>query len=501
MTNISVEELLEVSYLELEMYAGGAGLRREIVWAHVSELSDPSQWVAPGTLVMTTGLGLPNGPEAQDEYVSRLAVAGIGGLLVGEHPSQKINAPELTGAMAEAADEYSFPIITMPYELPFSGVAEVVAQASQEQQHSRLVQALQIYDSVRLMGASVSGSKLVEQLARVAGCELHVLDPTDGTPLFSGSSFPGTRVSQAVVTAFKQDTATVSSLRRITSKSRPIVALRLAASREAVLVASSRTEVEPDLFVLRHVAAVVAWEVEKNQAERERRRRLGAELLADLLENRIEGEVAAKMLADWDLQEEPLAMAAVHREDIDEHAELHLRLEQRGVKHLIGRRRESVALLLPSTETTANILTQEIDSAIGVSDVLGRLTRTSDAVREALWALQEAKATGKKLVRYGENTTSHFLPRTLSESQAAVRHILGPVSDYDDEHGTQLVASLWSYLRNNRSLKKAAAELHVHRQTVVYRLHQVETLTGRSLDSMEEAANLWFALRAMREIG
>jgi PucR family transcriptional regulator, purine catabolism regulatory protein len=74
---ISIRQLIEIPYLRLRLFAGSGGADREIRWAHASELPDPSEWLEPGALVMTTGLGLPGEPEAQGTYIERLARAGL----------------------------------------------------------------------------------------------------------------------------------------------------------------------------------------------------------------------------------------------------------------------------------------------------------------------------------------------------------------------------------------------------------------------------------------
>jgi PucR family transcriptional regulator, purine catabolism regulatory protein len=42
----------------------------------------------------------------------------------------------------------------------------------------------------------------------------------------------------------------------------------------------------------------------------------------------------------------------------------------------------------------------------------------------------------------------------------------------------------------------AAGELHIHKQTLGYRIRKIEHLTGRGLARTEHLAELWFALRA-----
>jgi purine catabolism regulator len=80
---------------------------------------------------------------------------------------------------------------------------------------------------------------------------------------------------------------------------------------------------------------------------------------------------------------------------------------------------------------------------VGLSDPLGDASRVPDAYREAKWALQGARDTGKPVARYAEDSAlSPFMPRSLSEARRAIEHILCPILDYNDAHGSRLVSSL-----------------------------------------------------------
>jgi purine catabolism regulator len=68
-------------------------------------------------------------------------------------------------------------------------------------------------------------------------------------------------------------------------------------------------------------------------------------------------------------------------------------------------------------------------------------------------------------------------------------------------HDTPLVASLRTYLSHNRSLKAAAEALHVHKQSVIYRMRRVEELNGRRLGHIEDVAKFWLALRTLDLLG
>jgi sugar diacid utilization regulator len=50
--------------------------------------------------------------------------------------------------------------------------------------------------------------------------------------------------------------------------------------------------------------------------------------------------------------------------------------------------------------------------------------------------------------------------------------------DYDKSNGSDFFKSLYIYLRHNRSLASAAAELKVHRNTLLYRIGRAAEITG-----------------------
>jgi PucR family transcriptional regulator, purine catabolism regulatory protein len=380
----------------------------------------------------------------------------------------------------------------------------VVTEANHGEEYARIGQALRIYDTVRLVIGTASGWELIARLGGVANCELHVIHPETGAAVFAdclaslrlpASAFG--EIAENLCGRSAPGPATV----RVTWGQRPAVALVVPASRPAALVAVSRTGDLLDLFVLRHIAAVAAMEVEKPKAERESRRRLGAELLADLINNRYEGDVAARLLAERGLVKETWIVAAFASAEADGYPDLHLQLEERGVSHLLSRFSWAFVALLLHVDRAVEILAEEVNSPVGLSDPVGRVARVTDACREAVWALQGAQTTGKRIVRYGEDSASPFLPRNLEESRAIVRQILGPVLEYDAQHDAPLMASLRTYLSHNRCLKATSEALHVHKQTVIYRMRRVEELTGRRLQRIEDVVNIWLALRVLDLLG
>lgn len=499
--SITVGELAGLPDLRTRVFAGASGLDREVSWAHVCELPDPTEYLAHGELLMTVGFTVPAGPAAQRAYIERLAEVGLSGLLIAE----RMYAPELSAEMASAADRLSLPVLLTAYSVPFTAISRTVAEANRGTEHQRLLQAVRVYETARLAVGSASGQELMARLGDVAGCDLFLLDPESGRSPIAKTP----RVSAEIVAALTEEMARRSepmpAVLRLRTGTGSAMALFVPASRPVAMVAVPRTSEPPDLSVLRHVATVAALEVEKSTAEYERKRRLGAELLASLIDSRIAADSATHLLHERDLAEEPRLLACCAGDgEAGEHSDLHLRLEDRGISHLLLRRAPVLTAMLPATPEAIDAFREEIDPdfPIGLSDPIGTVSRAPDAYREAMWALQGAKASGKPVARYGEDASlSPFLPRSLSESRRIVEHVLGPVLDYDAAHDSRLVASLQAFLSHNRSWQRAAASLHVHRQTLVYRMHRVEDLTGRRLDRTEDVVELWLALQAAEASG
>ncbi|MEV4184037.1 helix-turn-helix domain-containing protein [Streptosporangium canum] len=63
------------------------------------------------------------------------------------------------------------------------------------------------------------------------------------------------------------------------------------------------------------------------------------------------------------------------------------------------------------------------------------------------------------------------------------------------------VEMLWVRLSANRRTEDAAAALHVHPNTLAYRLRRFTALTGRDLSSTGAFAEVWLAVRAAGQLG
>lgn len=497
--SITVGQLASIPDFRTRVLAGEAGLDNEISWAHICELPDPREWLGKDELLMTVGYPVPERPEAQELFIERLATAGISGLLICD----QAYAPEISTNMISAANRHSLPVLLTAYEVPFTTISRTVGEANRSSEHARLIKVLRVYETVRLaMGRGAPGVELLGRLGDMLECDFFVLDPESGNPLLAGREQVPSEISAALADEMARRTEPMPAILRLPFGKRPAAAFLVPASRPAALVAAARTTDMPDLSILHHITAVATLEVERIIAEYERRRRLGSELLASIVDSRIDTTSAEDLLAERRLHAESSVLACCTGEDeAAQHSDLHVRLEIRGIPHLLLRRSPVLTALIPDTRESISSLRDEVDRSfsIGLSDPIGHVSRVPDAHREAQWAWRGAQVNGEPVARYGENEAfSPFLPRNLSEAENAARQILGSLIDYDRTHDSRLVESLHTFLEHNRSWRRAAESLCVHKQTLVYRMRRVRDITGRRLDRTHDVAELWLALQAAR---
>jgi PucR family transcriptional regulator, purine catabolism regulatory protein len=491
---ITVAELVEVPFVKMRFHAGAAGGGRLVTWAHSSDLPNAVEWLAPGDLLMSNGQNVPVDAQRQVMFLQELVAAGLSGLAIGD----EMHAPPLTPSFLARAERLAFPILAIPHEVPFVAISRAVASANSDEEHRRLVRTAQLYEIFQNGVSSGSlGRALLSELGEQLECRLLLLDTTSSLPVIPGDGIPSSLYAR-IVTELATRNGVFPGVLRVSQDGTPALVIRVPAGRPTALVALRETDQGPDLTLLQHAANIAALEVERISADRERRRRLGAETLAKLLEGQLEPGFAQRELREHELAADRAVLAAFRTNGDMRDEDLSHELIQRELAHVMHSDSDCVFVLLGGDGEALTVLRSALDETpVGLSDVLRRPDRAPDAAREAGWALAVAETLERPLVRYGQST-SLFLPRTLGEAEGAVKRVLGSLLAYDDEHATELLRSLRVFLEENRSWQRSAKRLHVHKQTLVYRIRRIEELTGRSLRDTADVVEFWMALEALQ---
>jgi sugar diacid utilization regulator len=205
-----------------------------------------------------------------------------------------------------------------------------------------------------------------------------------------------------------------------------------------------------------------------------------------------------------------------------------VRLQARGLfsNLLIGPRSDNVILFLGTTdgEPATELREKALDLAarvqryvkgllpdLTVSVGVGRFKKDPGALADAYSEAEVALEIGHRI--HGPSSVSTFdqtgtyklLFRVLQEEPSELtsfyEETLDPVVRYDSRYGTELVATLTTYLRNDASTAKTAAELFAHRHTIRYRLDRVRELTHLDVDKSEDRERLTLGIKAMQLLG
>lgn len=79
--------------------------------------------------------------------------------------------------------------------------------------------------------------------------------------------------------------------------------------------------------------------------------------------------------------------------------------------------------------------------------------------------------------------------RTLIDDYAA------PLLSYDQLRDIDLLGTFLAYQRNQNNVSQTARVLHLHRQSLLYRLRKIEALTGLSLANPDDVFLLDLSIR------
>lgn len=88
--------------------------------------------------------------------------------------------------------------------------------------------------------------------------------------------------------------------------------------------------------------------------------------------------------------------------------------------------------------------------------------------------------------------------RNLDNLNQFYKDALGPLVEHDNRKQSDLIRTLNGFFEANGNLAKAAQDLDVHRNTLVYRLDRISELTELDLDDSDNRLILHLALKTQR---
>ena len=391
------------------------------------------------------------------------------------------------------------PLLSVPFSVPFTAVVRAVADANDREEARELLKVARLYELLRQsIPAGRSGSGLLERLGAELGVRLCLVDPATGRSLFDDEE---TQYAAAIAAGYDEHGSALPGMLRLRlsgeSDAAPsAVAVAVPAPRPTALVVEPLHDELPSTILLQHAAAAGALALAQLTAQQEARRRAAADLFARLMERRLSEAAASEALSEFGLALDGLVVAAVRPDVTEFRPDSAPDLVRLQVQQIALWRPPHLLLLVPDRAVPEARDGPLLDRfrAVGISGPLVLAERMPEAVGEAIWALAAAETDALPGVRFGN--ASVLVPRTPGEARLIVGRVLGPLLANDTDHHSDYLGTVRCFLTHDRSWQATAAELHIHKQTLGYRIRKIESLTGRGFGRTEHLAEWWVALRA-----
>lgn len=138
--------------------------------------------------------------------------------------------------------------------------------------------------------------------------------------------------------------------------------------------------------------------------------------------------------------------------------------------------------------------------AVGLSDRCDQAADLAGAIGEARLAMRLAmRRPGQLELAAHDELASHLV--LLAHLPDDVRRgyrdrLLGPLRAYDARHHSQLEETLDHFLACSASWSRCAQEMHIHVNTLRYRVDKINQLTGRDLSRLDHQVDFYLALHA-----
>ena len=491
---LRIMDIVNMPELRTRLLSGGEGTERLVHWAHVCELPDPTEWLGEGDLLMTTGIGIPKDPGAQERYVELLARAGLAGMMIGEN----MQAPGDLKALQQTAEKLGFPVLMTHYGVPFASVTRAVVDTQTNEEFERRNAIARVYISARMAIEGMELEALLRRLEKDVQAELILWDPnTRQTWLPKQIRLPE-KLREALQQQKPDLTDSQPVVRRYALEDGEVLGIAIPSRRKCVLLARREGRGFVDYSLVSHMAAVLGIALERLHVEKERAVRIGSELLEDLLHVRLSRQQVTKRLAQFNIQLETAHLAVARLGGLSL-ADWAMLFERSDVPVLLCPQGEELLLLLPSD--SARAVHDLLEADMGLSDQISYFERLPEALREARLAVAHADPSQPIMFYADVADKLPWLPQNLEEARETFRRVLGNVAEHDEESRASLLYTLKIFLEQNRSWQSAAAKLHIHKTSLTYRIRRIEALAGRSLNSTSDVTALWLALQAAEILG
>lgn len=529
-------ELLAIDDLGLRLLTPetDAALDRPVRRVFTTDLRDPSRYLTGDDLVLS-GLIWHRGPDDSGEFAALLAARGAcalgaGQVLLGHIPED----------LVEACRRYGVPLFAVPEETSFATITEHVSRRLAGEWGGALSRVLGRHR--RLVSAIAEGAgldALFRLLADDLGVDCRLITPT-GRVLAGTAPLPdvqAARLARGYLTAerlprvLRDGGEDVTVYPVASAAGHRVTSWFVACTGDEARWTDERRE------SVRELVAGVAFERARLDAAGDVRYRLAVRVIELVAAAETGSAELTSLAGTLGLDTAAAGYAAValrlsgdgaHSAENPDHIARGVLSELlRGTgpdpviaaaadlpERLGGGRARAAVAVVPLEQAEADRLARDVRTGAAALEAgLGGLRLTAGVsgpapgiaglrgvLDEALSALRLADARpGRDVVVSAGEIDSYvlLLASVPDEVRRTFRErLLGPLLEYDERHGSELVPTLEAFLAASGSWRVCAERLHVHVNTLRYRIQRIERITGRDLGSLESRVDFFLATRA-----
>jgi purine catabolism regulator len=505
---------------ETHLVAGRSGLANPVVWVHIVDHPDITEWVRPGQLLLMTGYHWPKEEDEQRTLVRQLHERRLAGVILAI-PRFLAHFPD---SVRSVADEVGLPLFEIPWEIPFSQLTEAIHRRIIAHQHELLLRSDEIHRSLTLAAANSDSlgclaRLLTDKLGRDAcfvsnnGVLLGASTDTEERRNRESAYLAAWHGQAGRITRPDGAAFMVAALKHPPSPPRLGCAVRVKNEQRALVWMDGQDKPFTDLDhrAIEHAAVVAALHLVHTDAIRQREEQLGYALLESLLDGSFlvsESSLERARIAGWDPCGQYRVALIQLKADMPVSTNCLQRLEQfktqlqealraRSAPRLVFSNASQVYFLLPAS-VSVDAFWRGLHGGRDMALAVSRPVEGVDGVATGKSDLQDLVPH----LRRGQVVTFEkvLLPRALTGDAQARRifvdqHIGPLLAQHKNE---ALLDTLAALSQEGFQLNKAAARLGIHINTLRYRFSRIQDLLHGSLDDGPFRFELQLALELWR---
>lgn len=540
---VKIEDILSLKpFQKAKIVAGGNNsLQRVVKSINVVEVPDIKEWEIKDELLLTQGFSFTD-KKRRKELLEIMVEKGASGLCM--KPKRYLEKiPEDT---IEYANLFEFPLIELPFELRFSEIIASVMQLISSKQTMILEQSVKIHKE--LMNIVISGGDvrcICRKISELINNTVFVEDKFGELLAYSikANSEDEKKVIENFLEKLYKEHKDYASNYNVVKF--PILKeLKIVGYICVLETIKALTGI--DIMALENATTVIALEIMKKETIEEIEKRHINEFIDIIFSKIIEKdeEIIQRgkhygidleknynvILIQFKYNEIHNQKNISFKEKLDKkdyvqqlsnklHDIIRFTLLMEGHRGIVGTKEGDFVILIETDKyKDNNLLKKELNELIHKIDLkierelriennntkflISRqykgtyISKGYDEVKNALNIVKSNDYISSKVIHFDELgffRFLHYIPKKDLES--FLREYIQPLIEYDQKNDFQLIKTLEAYFMHKCNIKDTASYLHVHYNTVVYRIQKIKDILGFDLEEWNVSLNLQLALR------